>query len=398
LQAATLNQFKKGQNEVQGRFFKWFDRLWSKIKVFQANVEIEDTLSDSERIVRLIQSRMGASDNSNYSSIFLTKGFIGESFAVGRKRELSHARLLIDNWKKGFRGAAVITGKRFSGKTILGELIASHFFDNNTIRLSPNTLIKLNGRKLMTDFDLEKALNFIVKYVDTKRPLIWIDDMELWWDNDLPLSQNVRTLRKFIDGHSSHLFFLVSMSNWLKTQLNLFHETSEVFQAEINVDKMSLDEIRESIMIRHGATHKKLLNAEGEALSGLAFSKLINKIYRSTNGNIGEVLNRWSCSTLKIDEDHVRHQMATNYSLPNFVTPDIAILLTAIMMEKRTNEYRLRKLFGPAFTDKYAPILQRQISIGVLKRQLDGWLEINEVIANDLGVLLEEQGYLKYHR
>jgi len=398
IQAATLNQFKKGQNKIQNRVGSLFNRQWKKVQNLRKNVAREDALSDSEKIVRLIQSRTGESSNSNYASIFLTKGFIGESFAVGREQELAHAKDLIDNWKDGFRGAVVITGERFSGKTILGELIANQFFDNNTIRLAPNSLINLNGRRMTTDFDLEPALGFIKKYGTKKTPLVWIDDLELWWDRDLPLSQNVRTLRKFIDANANRLFFIVSMSNWLNTHLNLFHETSKVFQAEINVDKMSLAEIREAIMIRHGATHKKLINQEGEALSGHEFRKKIDKIYKISGGNIGEALNRWSCATKRIDEENVQHIGGVNFGLPDFLNPDSAILLSAIMMEKRTNEYRLRRLFGPAFTDKYAPILQRLLGIGLLRRQLDGWLEINETLVNELGHLLEAKGYLKYHR
>lgn len=399
LQEATLNQFRKGQNRIQHRIGKWMNGQWQRFQNLRATVAQEDALSDAEKIVRLIQSRTGDDTNSNYASIFLTKGFIGESFAVGRQRELAHAKEIIDNWKANFRGAAVITGERFSGKTILGELIATQFFNNNTIRLTPNTLIKLNGRRMTTGFDLEPALVFIKKYTTTKTPpLIWIDDLELWWDKDLPLSQNVRTLRKFIDSNANRLFFLVSMSNWLNTHLNLFHETSKVFQAEINVDKMSLEEIREAIMIRHGATHKKLINIDGTPLSVNEFKRLIDKIYRIAGGNIGEALNRWSCATTRVDEEQVQHIGGMNFGLPDFLNPDVAILLSAIMIEKRTNEYRLRRIFGPAFTDKYAPILQRLIGIGLLRRQLDGWLEINEVLVNELGHLLEDKGYLKYHR
>jgi len=130
IQAATLNQFRKGQNKLQ--------------------------------------NRVG-----------------GESFAVGREKELAHAKSLIDNWRDGFRGAVVITGERFSGKTILGELIANQFFDNNTIRLTPDTLINLDGRRMTTGFDLEPVLAFVKKYGTKKKPLIWIDDLELWWDRDL---------------------------------------------------------------------------------------------------------------------------------------------------------------------------------------------------------------------
>ena len=399
IQAATLNQFRKGQNRLQNRIGNWINEQWRKLQNLRATVAQEDALSDAEKIVRLIQSRTGADNNSNYASIFLTKGFIGESFAVGRQRELAHAKTLIDNWKDGFRGAAVITGERFSGKTILGELIATQFFNNDVLRLTPNTLIKLNGRRMMTGFDLEPVLAFIKKYTSTKEaPLIWIDDLELWWDKDLPLGQNVRTLRKFMDSNSNRLFFLVSMSNWLNTHLNLFHETSKVFQAEINVDEMSIEEIREAIMIRHGATHKKLVNTDGEPLSAHEFRKVIDKVYRIADGNIGEALNRWSCATVRIDEEHVQHIGGTNFGLPDFLNPDVAILLSAIMIEKRTNEYRLRRIFGPAFTDKYAPILQRLIGIGLLRRQLDDWLEINEVLVNELGHLLEAKDYLKYHR
>ena len=398
LQAATLNEFRKGQGEVRSRFERLYNQVRDRVTMYRTRMEEEDNLSNAEKIVRLVQSRTDAGTNGHYASIFLTKGFIGESFAVGRKRELSHASRLIHNWKTGFRGAAVITGKRLSGKTILGELIASKFFENKVIRLSPNTLIKLNGRRITTTFDLEPALEFIVNNAPTRPPLIWIDDMELWWDIDLPLSRNVRTLRKYIDDYANRLFFLVSMSNSLKSHLNLFEETSSIFQGEINVDKMSIDEIREAIMIRHGATHKKLVDAEGEPLSAGQFRAIVRKIYHATSGNVGEILNRWSCATVKVDDERVYHQGNKNFPFPDYLNPDSAILMASIMMSKRTNEYRLRKQFGPVFSEKYAPIVQRNIGIGVLKRQLDDWLEINDVIVNDMGALMQEKDYLRYER
>jgi hypothetical protein len=67
------------------------------------------------------------------------------------------------------------------------------------------------------------------------------------------------------------------------------------------------------------------------------------------------------------------------------------------MMEKRTNEYRLSKLFGKAFKDKYINIVQRLISVGLLVRHLDGWLEINECVVNEVGRALEREQYLKFN-
>jgi hypothetical protein len=66
-------------------------------------------------------------------------------------------------------------------------------------------------------------------------------------------------------------------------------------------------------------------------------------------------------------------------------------------MEKRTNEYRLRKLFGSPFQEKFNFIIQRLISIGILTRHIDGWLEVNEVVVNEVGKILEEKNYLKFY-
>ena len=354
-------------------------------------------MSHSEKIVRVIKSRTEDPSNSHYTSIFLTKGYIGESFWVGREKELQHAKSIIDNWKLGFQGAIIIAGRRFSGKTLFGELVAHHFFANNTIRIRPNTLTKFNGRQITPEFDLKEALNFVTKYSLNSYPLVWIDDLELWQNANIPLSQNVRALKKCIDNYSDSIFFIVSMSNWLHAHLQFFHDITQVFHTVINVDRMAVREVREAILIRHGATHKMLVNEMGQQVSSPQFQKMVDKIYREAEGNIGEALNRWSYSNKKIDDENVFHQNDNHYALPNFLTSESAILLTAIMMSKRTNEYQLRKLFGPSFTQKYAAVLKRLLSIGLLKRQLDGWLEISESVVNDLGKMLEQQRYLKFH-
>ena len=94
--------------------------------------------------------------------------------------------------------------------------------------------------------------------------------------------------------------------------------------------------------------------------------------------------------------EKVTHNNRDIYYLPNFINPDIAILLSTIMMEKRTNEYRLRKIFGPAFQNKYSSMVKRLIGMGLLSRNVDGSLEITDVAVNDVGRLLERYGFLKF--
>ncbi|MEZ5042460.1 MAG: hypothetical protein R2828_21345 [Saprospiraceae bacterium] len=391
---STLNQFKLNQNQVLLRIKNWFHKQLSVIQRVKVALEREEALSTSEKIVRFIEDRKGDQSNHQYTSIFLTKGYIGESFWVGREKELQHMETLIAQWKTGFRGSVMLSGRRFSGKSLFGELIANRYFAQNTIRLAPNTTIHLQGRRYTTNYDLEEALEFVQKYTINSPMLVWIDDLELWGDANFSLNRNLRVLYEYIDSYARRLFFLVATSHWKKAQLNLLHDVNRIFQATINLDRMSVEEIKAAILIRHGATHKVLVNTEAEELNPQQYKKIANKIIKVSRNNVGESLNLWALSTKKLDEEKVCQPFQATYMLPDFITPENALLLRALTIEKRINEYMLRRQFGPAFKGKYSGILQRLISIGLLTRNLDGWLEVNEVVANEIGLLLEQKQYL----
>jgi hypothetical protein len=395
---STINQLRFTQNVVWSTVNKWVSNLSGAVRKLIASVEKEEALSSAEKITRFVQTRSkDAWQNEQYSSIFLTKGYIGESFWVGRANEIQRAASLINQWESGFRGALCLTGQRFSGKTVFGELIAHRFFAEHIVRIHPNTTIKLGGRKFPPSYSLEEVLAFTRKHSLNQRALIWIDDLELWSNAEYTLGQNIRALKKAIDSHSNQAFFMVSMGNSLKAHLNKTHDIHRIFQAEINLDRMSVEEIRQAILIRHGATHKVLVDQAGHEISPNAYRKLTAKVYRLAEGNIGESLNLWSYNIQRFEGEKVVHEVGPLYPLPDFIQPDIAVVLSAIIMEKRTNEYRLRKLFGPAFTDKYRSILQRLLSTGLIVRQLDGWVELNEVAANEVGRMLEKKKYLNYY-
>lgn len=394
---STINQFKIRQNKWLIAFQNWLNKQATFLQNFKTSVEIEESLSVSEKIVRFIQSRTMSPENYHYSSIFLTKGYIGESFWVGRKKELQHIEKLIQQWKQGFRGAVILSGQRFSGKSLFGDLVVNQHFAKNSIRLSPNSTIKFQGRQFTSTFDLDASLNFIRKHSLPHHLCVWIDDLELWSDPNISLSQNVRNLCEYIDDYSGKIFFMVSMNNWLKNHLHNIHDIGKKFQTEINLDEMNEAEVREAILIRHGATHKNLVHADGREISPQIFKKITTKIHKNTDGNIGEALQKWAFSVQKIDEEQVTFEPKAQFALPDFINPDIAILLTALMMEKRSNEYRLRKLFGIAFKEKYAGILQRLLNVGLLTRHLDDWLEVNENAVNEVGKSLDKKGFLKFY-
>ncbi|MEZ4772618.1 MAG: hypothetical protein R3D00_05490 [Bacteroidia bacterium] len=395
---SPVGRFSFTKNKVVTRIKNTISPYLAILSSFVKTVEKGDVLSPSEKIVRYIQSRKSDTDGSHYSSIFLTKGYVGESFIVGRDDELQHVRKVWENWQKGFRGAIVLTGKRLSGKTLFGELVGLRLFPEQVIALRPGQILNIQGRKMEVSFDLGKALAFIRKYTRQDHPMIWIDDLELWWSPEVPLYENVRMLTKYIDNHSSGHFVVVSMGNALYKHLCKVHDIQNIFQAEINMDYMSTAEIESAIWIRHGATHKNLVNIQGEEISNREFDRQINLVYRASRGIIGDSLSLWSHSTRKLDEINVANTFTQKHELPPLENPDLALLLASIMLQKRTNEYRLRKLFGPSFPERYQQLVRRLLSIGMLNRQMDDWLEIDESIVNDLGQLLEEGKYIQYNK
>lgn len=395
---STLSRFRLRRYKWLERLQRWFSTQAKAVRKIRKAAEQEETLSISEKVVRYIQSRTVSRDNSHYAAIFQAKGYAGESFWVGREDEMKHIESIIGNWEKGFRGAVAITGKRFSGKTFFGEMVANRFFPEKTIRLYPGSAIQVQGRKMEAEYNLEEALEFVRKNTLNERPLLWIDDLELWWSPAIPLNQNVRALRQYIDAYSGSIFFLVSLSNGLLSHLQKLHQVGSLFQAEINMDFMPANAVREAILIRHGATHITLLNEQLQEASPQQFNRLAGRVHRAANGNIGETLLRWALSVHKVDENSAFMLTLPEYALPDFLNPDIAVLLCAILMQKRTNEYQLRKLMGPPFSEKYINILRRLLSVGLLSRHPNGWLEVNEVAANAVGSLLERKDYIQYER
>lgn len=393
---STINRLRKGQNSFVRGIVQTYKSQATKVKKFIQRIEREEALSNSEKIVRRIKERTGDPSNQQYTSIFLTKGFVGTSFTVGREEELKHAGQIVADWEKGYRGSILLTGERYSGKSLFAELIASNYFPEDTYRIEANSMLTVEGRKFSTGYDLTEVLEKIRKYKGSERCMLLVDDLENWWTDDTPIHESARQLSRFANLYNNHFFLVVTMGNSLLAHLEQTVDIRREFQSEMNLDQISSQVVREAILVRHGATHKKLLTDKGESLSPQQFRRLTNSIYTESRGNIGEALNLWALSTWKLDEEHVINKFERGHDLPDFLESDLGVLLATILLLRESSEFQLRHIFGPAFSSRYAPVVRRLLGVGVLRREINGRLEINPVLVNRLGQILEKQGYLKY--
>lgn len=393
----TLGKLDLRRTKLRHKFSNWMKSTFSAYNGLRKKAEAERKLSASEKLVRYVDSRQFAEDNRQYINIFLVKGYIGESFVIGRQEELEHFRNIYNNWMQGYRGSVLITGQRFSGKSLFAEYVNIKVIDGKAIQLKPNKEYEINGRVYTATHDLKATLGNITKHSYDTRPTVIIDDIEVWYDKDTSIANNVRALSRIIDRYASKIFFVVTMSNWLQAKMNSVFGLNRVFQADINLDRMSLEEIRNVISIRQGATHKYLLNTEGDRITAAEFEKKTKKLHQNVDGNVGDALSKWAASTQYHDANSVMLMDKPFYSIPDIDHKDTLLLLETIMMARKTNEYYLNQYFGAAFKSTYSTLLQRLVNVGLITRNVDNLIQINPKVVNDIGRLLESKHYLTFN-
>ena len=93
--------------------------------------------------------------------------------------------------------------------------------------------------------------------------------------------------------------------------------------------------------------------------------------------------------------DTVVYKALPPHHLPDFLNDENSVVLKTILLNKRTNEYRLLKVLGSTFKVKYKAIIQRLISLGILTRTINDDLEINHNVVNEVALLLDKAKYIK---
>lgn len=391
---ATISQYRRYQRSGIQQIRDWAKRQWRTLRNLDRESKREEQLSFSERVVRLVRARSVSPDYAQYSSMFLTQGYTGESFRVGRDAELSRVAQMVDDWGMGYRGTVLITGQRMSGKTFFGELIAHRHFSNNFITLAPGVRIELEGRIMEPTRDLKAAVEFVVRHAAHRKMMIWIDNLSNWRDEETPLISDVQSLLETIDYHSNKFFFVASVGTELHAQLQQYTEIDRHFQAILPMPAMSLEELQQAIRIRHGATQLELIDKEGEALTGEQIDRLVAPICRASRGHIGNALRLWAYSVELSGEESVVYSGVPPFAFPEELSQDSGLLLRTILVNRVTNEYYLRKEFGPGFRDRFQPLVQRMLNIGILLRSPTGALEINPALVADVELLLERKGFV----
>jgi hypothetical protein len=371
---------------------KWVDLMPVK-KSLEIIENIKSRLSKSgiiknQGLTDIIQFVKGKSvhdiDRVTYS-LFLNKGYLGNSFVVKRDNIISLIAKDIENWEEGFRGSVLLFGKRLSGKSTIIESLPYYLPKVKILSLVTKSTIEFKSRKLELQYNLEDALDFIIKNSVSDKIIVAIDDLELWRDSNGLLYENTKVLMDCLNKYSKRLFFIVVTNHWFKRQLDNYFNFSSKFTSAINTDEMSISNIKKAILLRHAASLKDAVYHDNlpKENKELNVDLLAKKVAIGSHQIIGASLKEWAHVYNIGNANSARFQKHLPEGMIRIIQ-DRWTIFQFILKFKITSEKELVKTLGSTFLKEISPDIQFLISCKILERDNKNNLMINDYIVDEI--------------
>ena len=384
----SLNQYTAETSNILVSVQNGFKKLVAKFNQSYDKVVLDSPQSNLEKATNCISQRMFKEANAHYDTLFLNKKFIGDLFLVNRTYQENKLKDTVTLWNDGFNKSILVLGNSLSGKSTFLESTSDIFIDQKIIKLNPNDSITIEGRKFKTTKDLKEALTAIKNNSFSQRRILLIDDLELWRDDKFSLLNNTRALINFIESESDNVLVVVSTNQSMCAHLNKRSNFSNAFSTHIDINKSTLEEIHQAVLVRHGATHRAVINSNNEPLSDAQIIANVTKLCKKLNNNIGEVLQSWTYGTTVTEDGYILYEDKA-LTFPDFFTTEEVIILKYTLLYSYSNEKMFKNFTGANFDVNFKSGLKRLLNNKVLIRDETGFLRINPVITNDIYQILK---------
>jgi len=391
---SSINRFKKEQNLLLERLSYFWGSLKEKYFSIKSTVREESNLGNVEKVIRYIQGASTDRNNLHYNNFFNAKVSMVEAFWIGRELEQKRIDQAVKSWHQGFQGAILFYGDRYSGKSSLGDWVSQQYFRGKTYELKPDRFIMISKSKIDLTDDLVESIRSFIERVQYAKPMIWIDDLELWFDDQHLSDEVVTKLVNLIIEYGKKVFFVVSVGSWMYDRLSRVVDLNHVFQASIELSPFTKELLKEAISLRHGASHKTLVGKDGLELTIIEFDKYVGQIARQSQGNIGHALRLWVNGIKYKDDQHVQISEVMTYKFPNIISNDNGIVLSTLLIYRKLSEQEMESLLGPAYHEHYEQEIARLTGYGVIRRSYNGILSINDKVVPAITEALRQNRFI----
>ena len=293
-----------------------------------------------------------------YEQVFSSANVLYKDFLAGRKKEIQQITQTVEFYKQGYKGALLITGRRYDGKTLLSHIAADTYTNKENIyTITPPTQGSIN----INDFRKAFFSAFQAAHTHSHHDLlansnintcIIIEDLEKWWRHIPNGNLIIEEITNMIQTFGNKIFFVINASNIAYELIRQTSSIETVILENIELSPVKPEELKEIIYLRHEITGFKFSykNKTQDHLNISQEADLFIKLYRLSYGNIGTALKYWQASIINVDMENETVEIDIPPLPPSSLFEDLHVswkfTIAQLLKHKDMSAHTLQELTG----------------------------------------------------
>lgn len=322
-----------------------------------------------------------------YMQLFIRKQYYLNELWVGREIELAEAEKAVRRYRAGLKGAIMVTGDHYAGKTFFSQYFINKFYpDSHVHTLTPPYAGSIDPnlfkKTLESVFEISGSYYKIFNTLPENSVLI-IDDLALWWEQSEQGFAVVSQLIELIDKYAHRCLFVVNLNKFTFSLLRRLHAVENYFISIIEIQPFIAEELQQVVLRRHESSNLKLRmhNRLREHIRSWDYAKLFSRYFTMSGGNVGVALQYWLANigvvrdnTLYINTPHI-----WDTTVLGMLKPEWYLLIIQLLLHKRGNLRKLSRLLreNPQDIKETIDILLRA---GIIEEKNPGVYELNVLL------------------
>lgn len=292
-----------------------------------------------------------------YKQLFSSNQVLNKDFWIGREEEISKAKIALQRYESGHKGAIGIVGQTGVGKSFFSYYIG-------TLTQTPkilNILPQFDGTPSLEDLnqafqkasEQDSSIESILESLP-KGSLIIFENLEYWWSNAQSQDDVLSYIFELISSRLDQHLFIVNSNDIVYKQVLKKKQYSDIFLDLIHLGNITSRDLKEIVLSRHNTSGLKLQmnNKLFIELSETKLARLFNKIHKITGGNIEASLQLWLTSVQKFENQSIEIQLPEiDLQNLNSLDMDSRVILKQFVIHKRLNKHRLAQLIQEEVSD-----------------------------------------------